>query len=164
MTSQRTIDVFIENPKGAIVKIHHDEQALLPSHCELVGAPFVYAYGFVVGVPSGDGDMLDCFVLSERVLYTGDRIACIPFGYLEQWQNELEDFNILAVPADEAETLATIDLAEVHRTLDDFCAQVFIHDPGRTLRVGEVHGAQEAYDYIDNLLNPVNSASGDPHA
>lgn len=150
-TVQRTIDVFVENPKGALAKIHHDEEALVPTHCELVNAPYAYAYGFVVGVPSGDGDMLDCFVISERTLYTGDRLDCVPFGYLEQWENDDQDFNILAVPAGEADQIDSIDRDELYRTLHAFLTTVFANDPERNMRVGALHGAQEAFDLIDKL-------------
>ena len=147
----RTIDVFVENPKGAIAKIHHDEEALVPTHCELVSAPYAYAYGFVVGVPSGDGDMLDCFVISERVLYTGDRLECVPVGYMEQWENDQEDSDIIAVPLSEVHLIDSIDLDEVHRTLEDFIARVFAGKPNRTLRAGAMHGSSAAYDLIDSL-------------
>lgn len=150
-TGERTIDVFVENPKGAVVKIHHDEDALTPTHCELVNAPYAYAYGFVVGVPSGDGDMLDCFVLSEKTLYTGDRLDCVPFGYLEQWENEQQDFDILAVPATETHLIDAIDQDDLHKTLQEFISTVFAADPERTLRVGELHGAQDAFALIDQL-------------
>lgn len=150
-TSPPTIDVFIENPKGAIAKIHHDEQALVPTHCELVAAPYVYAYGFVIGVPSGDGDMLDCFVISDRVLYTGDRLDCVPVGYLEQWENDHEDFDIIAVPASEAHLIDSIDLSKVHDDLTLFIAEVFSNIPDRTLRAGDIHGSAAAYDLLERL-------------
>ena len=151
MSSSRTIDVFIENPKGALAKIHHDEVTLVPTHCELVAAPYAYAYGFVEGVPSGDGDMLDCFVISDEVLYTGDRLACIPIGYLEQWENDDEDFDIIAVPASEAHLVESTNLGEVHQTLSAFIAEVFSNLPDRTLRAGDMHSAADAYALIDRL-------------
>ena len=149
--SGRTIDVFIENPKGARAKIHHDEEALAPTHCELVAAPYAYAYGFVVGVPSGDGDMLDCFVISDRVLYTGDRLDCIPIGYMEQWENDLEDADIIAVPADEVHLIDSIRLDEVHETLKTFIAGVFAGKQNRELRAGDMHDSTAALDLIDRL-------------
>lgn len=154
--NQRTLDVFIENPKGSIAKIHHDEVALVPTHCELVGAPYAYAYGFVVGVPSGDGDMLDCFVISEQTLYTGDRLDCIPIGYLDQWQNGDEDHDIIAIPASEAHLIDSTDVAEVVETLRAFIGQVFSTIPDRTLSVGDFHNAQAAYDLVDELTPKID--------
>ncbi len=147
----RTIDVFVENPKGAIVKIHHDEKAFTPTHCELVAAPYAYAYGFVVNVPSGDGDMLDCFVISDNVLYTGTRLECIPIGYLEQWENGNEDYDIIAVPASETDLIKSTDLDVVHQTLTTFISEVFANIPDRTLRAGDIHDSSAAYALIDHL-------------
>lgn len=147
----RTIDVFIENPKGAIVKIHHDEEALIPTHCELVNAPYVFAYGFVVGVRASDGDMLDCFVISQTTLFTGERVDCVPFAYLEQWENEVEDFDLLTVPATEAHLIDSIDLDEVFEMLKGFLSEVFAGKQNREIRVGKLGTAQGAYDLIDRL-------------
>jgi len=147
----RTIDVFVENPKGALAKIHHDEEALTPTHAELVAAPYAYAYGFVIGVPSGDGDMLDCFVISDEVRYTGDRLECIPIGYLEQWENNHEDFDIIAVPATESHLTESLDLGQIRQTLATFIDEVFANIPERTLRAGDIHDADAAYALIDRL-------------
>jgi len=149
----RTIDVFIENPKGAVAKIHHDEEALVPTHCELVDAPYLHAYGFVVGVSSGDGDMLDCFVISDEVLYTGDRLECIPIGYLEQWENDEEDFDIIAVPASEPTLIDSISLDDLHDELTAFIGAVFANKPDRNLRAGPLHGSTAAYELIDRLAS-----------
>ncbi|MEM7340071.1 MAG: inorganic diphosphatase [Actinomycetota bacterium] len=141
--------VFVENPAGSTTKIHHDEERLVPTLTETVSAPFPYAYGFVIGVPSGDGDSLDCFVVSERPLASGERVECHPIGLLEQYQNGLDDHDVLAVPVDEVDRIDAIDLDEVVATLRSFMAKVFEHDPGRILDVGELWSAQRATALIE---------------
>ncbi len=148
--------VFVENPAGSTTKTHHDEVNLVPTLVEQVSAPYPYAYGFVIGVPSGDGDSLDCFVLSSRPLATGEQLDCHPIALLEQYQNGLEDHDVLAVPADEIDLIPTIDLDAVKAELEAHMSQVFAHDPGRVLEVGALRSAAEATSLIEELLASVD--------
>lgn len=137
-------DVFVENPQGATTKIHHDEEKLVPLFEEPVSWPYPYAYGFVVGVESGDGDCLDVFVISNDPIPSGTRLTCCAIALLEQWQNDDEDHDVIAVPSDELEQADGIDLDEVRRKINKHMAEVFSHDPDRTIRVGEFLPASAA--------------------
>lgn len=129
-------EVFVENPQGATTKIHHDEEKLVPIFEEPVSWPYPYAYGFVLGVMSGDGDCLDVFVLSDDPIQSGTRMTCSAIALLEQWQNDDEDHDVIAVPVDEFDRADAIDLDEVRRNITKHVSEVFSHDPNRTLRVG----------------------------
>ena len=137
-------DVFVENPQGATTKIHHDEEKLVPLFEEPVSWPYPYAYGFVLGVESGDGDCLDVFVISNDPIPSGTRMTCSAIALLEQWQNDDEDHDVLAVPSDELEQADAIDLEEVRRKITKHIGEVFSHDPDRTLRVGKLLPASAA--------------------
>ena len=137
-------DVLVDNPQGATTNIHHDEEKLVPLFEEPVSWPYPYAYGFVPGVVSGDGDCLDVFVISNDPIPSGTRITCSAIALLEQWQNDEEDHDVLAVPSDELEQAHTIDLDEVRRKIAEHIGEVFSHDPDRTLRVGELLPASAA--------------------
>ena len=137
-------NVFVENPQGATTKIHHDEEKLVPVFEESVSWPYPYAYGFVPGVVSGDGDCLDVFVISSDPIPSGTQLTCSAIALLEQWQNDEEDHDVLAVPSDELQHARTIDLDEVHRKITEHIGEVFSHDPDRTLRVGELLPASAA--------------------
>lgn len=137
-------EVFVENPQGATTKIHHDEVNLTPLFEEPVSWPYPYAYGFVPGVLSGDGDCLDVFVISASPIPSGTLLKCSAIALLEQWQNEEEDHDVLAVPVDELDTSDSIDLDEVRANIDEHMREVFSHDPNRTLRVGELLPAAAA--------------------
>jgi inorganic pyrophosphatase len=152
---QPSRQVFVENPAGSNTKVHHDEERLIPIFEEQVSAPYPFAYGFVVGVPSGDGDCLDCFILSDRHIRSGELVDCHPIGLLEQYQNGMDDHDVLAVPADEIDRIASIDLPAVVETLRTFLATVFAHDPDRTLDVGDFRYAEDATQLIDSLLGNV---------
>lgn len=137
-------DVFVENPQGATTKVHHDEEKLVPLFEEPVSWPYPYGYGFVIGVASGDGDCLDVFVVSDKPIAGGTRLTCVAIALLEQWQNDDEDHDVIAVPADELDQAEHIDLDEVRRKISKHIDEVFSHDPGRTLRVGELLPASAA--------------------
>ena len=94
--------VFIENEAGSCIKHHHDEETLAFLRTERVQAPYPFPYGFVPGTRAPDGDCVDCFVVTDRVLHTGDLVDCEPFALMEQTEAGLVDHNILAVPAGEA--------------------------------------------------------------
>lgn len=137
-------DVFVENPQGATTKIHHDEETFVPLLEEPVSWPYPYGYGFVIGVESGDGDCLDVFVISKNHIASGTRLTCSAIALLEQWQNDDDDHDVIAVPVDELEDADSIDLAEVVREITKHMDEVFSHDPNRTLRVGDLLPASAA--------------------
>ena len=137
-------EVFVENPQGATTKTHHDEEKLVPLFEEPVSWPYPYGYGFVLGVEGGDGDSLDVFVISQREIPRSTRMTCVAIALLEQWQNDDEDHDVIAVPLDEADAADEVDLDEVEANIRQHMQEVFSHDPNRTLRVGRMLGADAA--------------------
>ncbi len=71
-------------------------------------------------------------------------MTCSAIALLEQWQNDDEDHDVIAVPSDELEQADAIDLDEVRRNINEHMAEVFSHDPDRTIRVGEFLPASAA--------------------
>ena len=116
----------------------------MPVFEEPVSWPYPYAYGFVIGVESGDGDCLDVFVISKEPIPSGTRMTCVAIALLEQWQNDDDDHDVIAVPIDEAADAGSIDLEEVRANIKEHMDEVFSHDPNRTLRVGELLDAAAA--------------------
>lgn len=137
-------EVFVENPQGATTKIHHDEEKLVPLFEEPVSFPYPYGYGFVLGVQSGDGDCLDVFVISKDHIPSGTRLTCAAIALLEQWQNDDDDHDVIAVPIDEFDDADSVDLEEVRANITKHMDEVFSHDPNRTLRVGRLLPASAA--------------------
>ena len=107
-------------------------------------SPYTYAYGIVLGVDSGDGDCQDLLVISNDPIASGTRLTCSAIALLEQWQNDDEDHDVIAVPSDEFERADSIDLEEVRRRITEHMGKVFSHDPDRTLRVGDFLPASAA--------------------
>jgi len=121
-----SIKVFIENEAGSNQKNIYDEKTVT------VSRKYPYPYGFILNTTSGDGDNLDCFVLTEKKFKTGDIVECEPIGVLLQKEDNDEDNNILAVLKDEK-----IELNEkIKEKLNEFIKHVFDHLPGKKVEVG----------------------------
>ncbi len=146
--SQRTATpllVFIENEAGSRLKNTFDERTLALLRSETVSAPYPFAYGFVPGTRAGDGDAVDCFVLTAKPLRPGERIDCEPVGLLEQIEDGETDHKILAVPAGTVPPCpAEAAAAEIRR----FVTAVFAHVPGKRVSPGRLLGPADALDYL----------------
>ena len=137
--------VFIENEAGSRTKNLYDDVTFAPRGSTQVSLPYPYPYGFVIGTVGGDGDAVDCFVLTDSELASGDIIDCDPVGFLEQVEDGEIDHKVLAVPADE------------HRVLDDatvtqvkaFIGGVFAHVAGKQMETGRLLGSAEAHAYVE---------------
>ena len=89
--------VFIENEAGSRRKNTYDEHTLAHLGSVEVSAAYPFPYGFVLGTRGGDGDAVDCFVLTESPLASGTTVECEPFGLLEQIEDGEIDHKVLAV-------------------------------------------------------------------
>ena len=55
----------------------------------------------MIGTDSGDGGNVDCYVITNRTLKSGQIVECDPIGLMEQFEDGVEDHNILARLLDE---------------------------------------------------------------
>jgi inorganic pyrophosphatase len=135
--------VFIENEAGSRRKNVYDERTLAHLRTVEVSAAYPFPYGFVLGTVSGDGDAVDCFVLTATTLASGTTVDCEPIALVEQIEDGEIDHKVLAVPRG-AET--RLDDAAV-AAIRTFIAGVFAHVPGKRMDIGRVldQSAAEAY-------------------
>jgi inorganic pyrophosphatase len=136
--------VFIENEAGSNSKNHHNERTLTFERAESVSRVYPFPYGFIIDTAAADGDCLDCFVITDRQLRTGDVVECEAVGLMEQTESGLTDNNVLARLLDEQPSLTR----ELEGVLDEFVQNVFRHDPSRVVSVGRFLGAGEAQSEI----------------
>jgi inorganic pyrophosphatase len=136
--------VFIENEAGSNDKNVFDERTLAHLGTVEVSCAYPFPYGFVIGTKSGDGDAVDCFVLTDAPLRSGTTVACEPVGLLEQIEDGDVDHKVLALPLGAS---ATIDDA-LKATLTAFVTSVFAHVPGKRMEVGRLLGREEAQAYV----------------
>ncbi len=94
--TDKIMRVFIENEAGSRRKHIYDRNLAVVRTVE-VSAAYPYPYGFVLGTTGGDGDAVDCFVLTETPLCSGSIVECQPIGLLEQVEDGGIDHKVLAV-------------------------------------------------------------------
>lgn len=138
------MQVFVENEAGSSVKHLYDRHTLTFVNTTSVSLPYPYPYGFVIGTVGGDGDAVDCFVLTESPVSREDTISCIPLGLLEQVEDGETDHKVLATPVHEQRVL---DAATI-TNLETFIRGVFAHLPGKTIQLGRLLGPAEAAAYV----------------
>lgn len=138
------IKVFIENDAGSDQKNIFNEKTFEFKKTVTVSRPYPYPYGFVLDTTSGDGDNLDCFVITTQPLKSKDTVEVEPIGMFEQLEDGKEDHKILAVLKNE-EAEITDDLK---RELTDFVMNVFNHRPEKTMKVGEFYEVKKAEELI----------------
>jgi inorganic pyrophosphatase len=140
-----TIRVFIENVAGSRLKHHHDEETLTLLAVEQVSGPYPFPYGFVPGTRAPDGDAVDCFVITERPLQTGDLVVCEPFALMEQTEAGVVDHNLLALLPGEAAP----DLDALAPALTGAVGRLFAGMPSREITVGRFLPVGEAIAYLE---------------
>jgi inorganic pyrophosphatase len=138
------MQVFIENQAGSRRKNIYDERTLRHLHTVDVSASYPYPYGFVIGTTSGDGDAVDCFVLTSVPLSVGTTLECDPIGLLEQIEDGEIDHKVLAVPSGAAAAINDSVVA----ALKDFISGVFSHVPDKRMEIGRLLDRNAAESYL----------------
>lgn len=145
--------VFIESEAGSDQKNIYNEKTLEYKKTVTVSRKYPYPYGFILDTTSEDGDNLDCFIITDNKLRSGQVVECEPFGLMEQietaWEKskdgiEEEDHNVLAILPDGKTELD----ASVKQKLRDFILHVFDHLPNKKVRVGNFLDRDSALQYI----------------
>jgi inorganic pyrophosphatase len=145
--------VFIENVAGSNQKNLYNEKTLEYRKTVTVSRNYPYPYGFILDTTSGDGDNLDCFVITDSKLEVGKVYECEPVGLMEQmessWSKENEsvmeeDHNILACLTDEQ-----VEITDVIKSkLTEFVSHVFDHIEGKVVEAGSFLGKEAAEQEI----------------
>jgi len=141
-----TVKIFIENEAGSNIKNLFNEETLEYRKSVEVSADYPFPYGFLLNTKSGDGDNLDCFVLTKKPLKSREIVEVEPIGMFEEIENGEEDHKILAILAGE---LWEID-KKLEQTLRDFSVKVFSHLPSKKKVVGRFLGKTDALHLIEN--------------
>lgn len=141
--------VFIENEAGSDQKNIFNEKTLEYKKTYQVSRVYPFPYGFIPDTTSGDGDNLDCFILTNKPLKTGTTVDAESIGLMEQVEDGKEDHKILAALPDEfSEITEAIKLQ-----LKDFCEHVFDHIEGKKIEVGRFLGKDDADALADALAD-----------
>lgn len=141
---------FIQNEAGSNRKNYHDEKTLQYKETKLVSRAYPYPYGFILGTTAKDGCNLDAYVITNRPLRSGEIVECEPVALMEQFEDGVDDHNVLARLADEDIHLTS----EIESLLTDFVLNVFKHVKEKQVSVGRFRSAQDARAHIDAHRDP----------
>ncbi len=141
-----TVRVFIENEAGSATKHIYDDRTLDFIKSVEVARCYPYPYGFVLDTLGGDGDSVDCFVVTDRPLRSAEIIDCIPLHLLEQIEDGEIDHKVLSVPVGSTAEIEENVIVEIRY----FIESVFSHMPGKKMKLGALHGAAQARQYVQS--------------
>lgn len=144
------IKVFVQNEAGSNRKNYHDEKTLEYKETKIVSRAYPYPYGFIVGTNASDGCNLDVFVITNRPLSTGQVCECEVLALMEQFEDGVDDHNILAKLSDEPVDVTNV----VQGALTDFVLNVFRHVKGKRIAVGQFRGVKDAEAHVLSHLEP----------
>lgn len=136
--------VFIQNEAGSFVKRFHHEKTLELKGEEQVSRAYPYPYGFILDTTAEDGDNVDCFILTQKNLRTGQIVECEAIGLMEQLEDGQIDHNVLAALHGEDPKLTS----EVELKLTEFVRHVFDHIPGKNIQTGVFLGQSAAIEHV----------------
>src|SRR5687768_12662425 len=139
-----TVTVFVQNEAGSNQKRYHDEKTLEWKRTVEVAVRYPFPYGFVVGTTSPDGCNVDCFIITQAPVKTGQVVECEILGLMEQIEDGLEDHNVLARPIGD-DTAVNQD---VRTALTRFVEHVFDHSSRKEISVGRFLGPDAAEAHI----------------
>ena len=110
---------------------------------------YPYPYGYIIDTKSADDAELDCFVITDKILQENSVVECHPIGLMEQFEDDLEDHNILAVLEWEEAELTE----EIKQKLVKFITNTPDYRPvSRVIKVGKFYGKKEAEELIRRSL------------
>lgn len=147
--------IFIENEQDLPLKNIFDEVKLQYKNTHVTSAPYPYAYGFVIGTLSGDGDCLDCFILTNQLLKTGDIVEAEPLALMEMKEDDEIDHKVIArLPGENFELTP-----DVKTEITNFIHSVFAH-LNKKMEVGEFLPKHETEKFLtitqENFKDSVN--------
>lgn len=96
----RTVDVFVEIPRGSRNKYEYDEARNVIKLDRVLYSSVHYPtdYGFIPGTLAEDGDHLDCLIVVEEPTFPGCIVGARVIGALRMIDERGEDNKILGVP------------------------------------------------------------------
>jgi len=139
------VKVFIQNESGSKIKNRHNEKTFEHLGSIMLREPYPYAYGFVLGTTTEDGDNVDCYVITQAELSCGTVVECHPIGLLELFENGESDHKVVAVLPGEEHVPVDKALDSLRGFIDGASKQF----PTMEFRVGEFLSEQAAMEFIE---------------
>lgn len=154
--SRRSIDVFVEIPKGSRAKYELDTKTGRIRLDRVLFASVHYPadYGFVMDTEAGDGDPLDALVVVEEPTFPGCVVPARPIGTLLMRDSKGKDEKILAVPVgdprfDEIRELSDLPKHWLREIENFFGTYKTLEGEQQEVKLGGWRGAKTAWALIE---------------
>ncbi len=141
----KTMKTFIEVSAGTDQRPIWNEQTLEQISTKTVYKPYPYAYGFLLDTISGDGDHLDCYIITSKSLRSGEIMDVEPIGMVECIENDEEDHKILCRLPNEDVVIDSV----IEKIIRDFGEHYYDDRPDKKIVVGKFLGYEDAIKLID---------------
>lgn len=114
---RRTIDAFIEIPRGSRNKYELDETTgrLRLDRVLFSSVHYPTDYGFVPDTIAPDGDHLDILVITHEPTFPGCWVEARPIGGLDMVDEKGSDFKVLAIPTGDPRFDSINDLNDIEQ-------------------------------------------------
>jgi len=114
---RRTIDAFIEIPRGSRNKYELDETTgrLRLDRVLFSSVHYPTDYGFVPDTIAPDGDHLDILVITHEPTFPGCWVEARPIGGLDMVDEKGGDFKVLAIPTGDPRFDSINDLNDIEQ-------------------------------------------------
>jgi len=115
----RTVDVFVEIPKGSRNKYEWDHESATLRLDRVLYSPMIYPadYGFVLGAWGEDEDPLDAMVMLDEPTFPGCVIEATVIGVFWMTDDNERDTKMICVPKDDPVWASYEDLSELPQHL-----------------------------------------------
>jgi inorganic pyrophosphatase len=163
------VNVIVEVPLGGQpIKYEMDKEAGVLVVDRFLHTPMAYPgnYGFVPHTLSEDGDPIDVLICNMRQLIPASVINVRPIGVLIMQDNAGQDEKVIAVPShaltkryDNVRTHS--DLPEITlRQIEHFFEHYKDLEPGKWVKIGDWHGADDAKRLIREAIERARGTRG----
>lgn len=140
------MEVFIDNEAGKAIKNEYNEKTLRYIRSYEVAVAYPFPYGFFLHTTSGDGDNLDCFVITQQPLQRGEVVKVEPLEVMEVIDTGEIDHKIVSRLTNERDVEIT---DEIRSQLTEFTLKVFSNIPGKYTQVERFLPREEAIKLIE---------------
>ncbi|MGH9079347.1 MAG: inorganic diphosphatase [Acidimicrobiales bacterium] len=166
MSTDRTIEVIVEIPRGSRNKYEYDHQRHLIRLDRRLFSATVYPtdYGFVPDTLAEDGDPLDVLVLIDEPTFPGCLVESRPVGVFSMMDEHGPDAKIISVACGDPTWEGVVDLEGLPRLLTFEIAHFFdVYkdlEPGKRTEVQGFDGVDAAWDEIERSFERARTDAG----
>jgi inorganic pyrophosphatase len=144
---EQVTKAFIECEAGSKTKHRYDEDRLTLRESFELNTAYPYAYGFLQGLRTAEGDCLDCFLITPRPARSGELLECDALGMIEVFEGDEVDNKVVVTRWGEDAVFG----GEEDRRIKAFILNIFKAFPDVAVCFGRVYNHSETEAYLSSF-------------